>query len=98
MVLSRDVSDNAYRPFDVILPSGIGRIGVFKMAMATPLTTKERALRLASEVLDRKRKFLSDREVQFLNSLRVSGVQPDDLTGLQMKTIGDIGKRLGLVE
>ncbi|MHB1641438.1 MAG: hypothetical protein ACYCS8_02105 [Acidithiobacillus sp.] len=68
------------------------------MAKDTPLTAKERALRHAGEVLDMKREFLSDREVQFLNSLRVSGVQPDDLTGLQMKTIGGIGRRLGLVE
>ncbi|EGQ60905.1 hypothetical protein GGI1_03331 [Acidithiobacillus sp. GGI-221] len=66
--------------------------------MSTPLTAKEHALRLASELLDMKREFLSDLEIQFLNSLRVSGGHPDDLTGLQMKTIGDVGKRLGLAE
>ena len=53
---------------------------------------------IVSKALDMKREFLTAWEIQFLNSIRVSGVQPDDLTQQQMWTIGIIGKRLGLIE
>lgn len=53
---------------------------------------------VVSKALDMKRAFLTAWEIQFLNSIRVSGVQPEDLTQQQMGTIGVIGKRLGLIE
>lgn len=69
-----------------------------KIAMDHIITTKEHAMGIVSKALDMKREFLTAWEIQFLNSLRVSGVQPDDLTQQQMGTIGIIGKRLGLIE
>lgn len=47
---------------------------------------------------NQQREFLSVRELQFLNSIRISYVRHDDLTPQQVKDIGVIGKRLGLVE
>lgn len=66
--------------------------------METIITTKAHAMGIVSKALDMKREFLTAWEIQYLNSIRVSGVQPDDLTQQQMGTIGIIGKRLGLIE
>ncbi|MHB1321870.1 MAG: hypothetical protein ACYCY0_09950 [Acidithiobacillus ferrivorans] len=92
------MSDDAYRPLDIILPAALPHKGFSKIATETILTTKERATRIAGKALDMKREFITAWEIQFLNGIRVSGIRPEELTQQQMGTIDIIGKRLWLID
>ncbi len=86
------------RPFKTFYRAPLTHEEFSKIAMDPIITTKEHTMGVVSKALDMKRAFLTAWEIQFLNSIRVSGLQPEDLTQQQMVAIGVIGKRLGLIE